>query len=185
MNRLYVHSLLFIAVICQASFAIWQFQSLLSQSKLARTLAEIPDSANASDSVPEVASSSDHARLAWANALSAGGELSAAEAIYGELINQNTNGEIALAAEFNLANAYLREGRKTALSGNRRRALLSLAKQRYRDLLRRTPNDWDTRYNLERALRLAPEVAGLREAKGPPIKSVDVVVPDFMLKALP
>jgi mxaK protein len=35
--------------------------------------------------------------------------------------------------------------------------LIELAKQSYRDELRRDPNDWDTRYNLERALRLAPE----------------------------
>jgi hypothetical protein len=31
--------------------------------------------------------------------------------------------------------------------------LVELAKQRYRDLLRAEPQDWDARYNLERALR--------------------------------
>ena len=36
--------------------------------------------------------------------------------------------------------------------------LIELAKQSYRDLLREDPNDWDARYNLERALWLAPEV---------------------------
>ena len=36
-------------------------------------------------------------------------------------------------------------------------ALVELAKQRYRDLLRADPGDWDARYNLERALWLAPE----------------------------
>jgi mxaK protein len=35
--------------------------------------------------------------------------------------------------------------------------LTELAKQSYRDLLRQDPYDWDARYNLERALRLAPE----------------------------
>ena len=41
--------------------------------------------------------------------------------------------------------------------GSERTAMLELAKQRYRDLLRLRPGDWDARYNLERALRLAPE----------------------------
>lgn len=185
MKRLSVHSLLFIVLVSLAFFAIWQFMSLRTQHEIETSLAEIPISANASDPIPDAVSSSDHARLAWANALSAGGELSAAEAIYGELINQSSGGDIALAAEYNLANAYLREGTKTTLSGNRRRALLSLSKQRYRDLLKQSPDNWDARYNLERALRLAPEIAGLGDAKGPPVKSVDVVVPDFMLKALP
>jgi hypothetical protein len=36
-------------------------------------------------------------------------------------------------------------------------AAVELAKQRYRDLLRAEPQDWDARYNLERALRSAPE----------------------------
>jgi mxaK protein len=35
--------------------------------------------------------------------------------------------------------------------------LVELAKQSYRDLLREWPGDWDARYNLERALYLAPE----------------------------
>jgi mxaK protein len=37
--------------------------------------------------------------------------------------------------------------------------LVELAKRNYRLLLRETPADWDARYNLERALWLAPESA--------------------------
>jgi mxaK protein len=35
--------------------------------------------------------------------------------------------------------------------------MLETAKARYRELLRLEPGNWDARYNLERALRLAPE----------------------------
>ena len=41
--------------------------------------------------------------------------------------------------------------------------LLEQAKERYRAALRLEPGDWDTRYNLERALWLAPETPGERE----------------------
>jgi len=49
---------------------------------------------------------------------------------------------------------------RQALAGGTRAdagPLVELAKQRYRDLLRAEPQDWDARYNLERALRVAPE----------------------------
>ncbi len=54
---------------------------------------------------------------------------------------------------------YLRQGELAIAGGDAARGLpmVELAKQRYRDLLRDTPGDWDARYNLERALRLAPE----------------------------
>lgn len=185
MNRQTIRSVFILSVIGIAAFALWQFVTLKNNEQLVGAVSAIPATATLSDEAPKTINHSVHTRLAWANALSAGGELTEAEQIYGELINQNSGGEIALNAEYNLANAYLREGLNTKLSGNRTRALLGLAKQRYRNVLRQNPSDWDVRYNLERALRLAPEVAGLANAKGPPVKSVDVVVPDFMLKALP
>jgi mxaK protein len=46
--------------------------------------------------------------------------------------------------------------------------LIELAKQSYREELRRDPNDWDARYNLERALRLAPEEDEDLEDNEPP-----------------
>ena len=39
----------------------------------------------------------------------------------------------------------------------RARPLLELAKATYREALRLDPGRWDARYNLERALRAAPE----------------------------
>ena len=35
--------------------------------------------------------------------------------------------------------------------------MIELAKQNYRQVLHEDPDDWDARYNLERALWLAPE----------------------------
>ena len=62
---------------------------------------------------------------------------------------------------------------------------MELAKQRYRDVLLINPQNWNARHNLELALRVAPEIAGGKKDKRPPIKSVDVVVPDFILRDLP
>lgn len=125
-------------------------------------------------------------RLAWANALSQGGELALAESIYVALTgNPAVSPAVAGTARYNLANAYLREGMREDLSGNARRALLELAKQRYRDVLDDQPSHRAARYNLERALRLAPEQTFRDDAEQEPIKRVDVVVPDFTLKDLP
>jgi mxaK protein len=46
--------------------------------------------------------------------------------------------------------------------------LIELAKQRYRDVLRAEPNHWDARYNLSRALQLAPELEQQIEEKEEP-----------------
>jgi len=125
------------------------------------------------------------ARLAWANALSAGGNFDRAEAAFNELIQRDRQDSLGRAAQFNLANMYLRRAQQLDTSASRARPLLELGKQRYRDLLWLSPNDWDARYNLERALRLAPEPDGAVGDKGKPTKSVRVVVPDFKVKDLP
>jgi mxaK protein len=67
---------------------------------------------------------------------------------------------IAAAAHYNSGNVHLREALELAranLLGQRPQAV-ELAKQRFRDALRADPSHWPARYNLERALRLAPEV---------------------------
>lgn len=99
------------------------------------------------------------ARLAAANALSAAGIVDDAARLYTGLMHEQRHAEVARAASFNFANLYLRQGEAAMAGGDTARGLpiVDLAKQRYRDLLRDTPDDWDARYNLERALRLAPE----------------------------
>lgn len=125
-------------------------------------------------------------RLAWANALSQGGELALAESLYVALAGDATVSRlVALAARYNLANAYLRQGSRESLAGSERRAMLELAKQRYRDVLAVQPSHRAARYNLERALRLAPEQAFRADGDDEPVKRVNVVVPDFRLKDLP
>ena len=61
-------------------------------------------------------------------------------------------------ALYNAGNLHLREALKNG-EGEAIRSLplIELAKQHYRDLLRADPGRWDARYNLERALWLAPE----------------------------
>jgi mxaK protein len=63
-------------------------------------------------------------------------------------------------------------------------ATLELAKQRYRDLLRVNPLDWDARYNLERALRLAPEEAAFAE-DAVPAEQRQVMLPGMVQRDLP
>jgi len=73
-------------------------------------------------------------------------------------------------ALYDLGNLHLRQALQVGLDDEAQSLpLLELAKQSYRDLLRRDPNDWDARYNLERTLRLAPESDDdLDEDTGPP-----------------
>ena len=69
---------------------------------------------------------------------------------------------LGTAARFNSANLLLRQagalgaGQQTAQSGQAL-PLIELAKEQYRELLRRDPGFWDARYNLERAQRLLPD----------------------------
>ena len=73
-------------------------------------------------------------------------------------------------ALYDLGNLHLRQALQAGLDDEAQSLpLLELAKQSYRDLLRRDPDDWDARYNLERTLRLAPESDDdLDEDTGPP-----------------
>jgi mxaK protein len=103
------------------------------------------------DAMPE-------ARLAHANALSKAGNVEEAAKAYKALI-RGDRADIKLAALFNLGNLHMREAlRNGPDDAVNSLPLIELAKQSYRDVLRDNPLDWDARYNLERALWLAPEV---------------------------
>ncbi|MCB1906393.1 MAG: hypothetical protein KDH15_03400 [Rhodocyclaceae bacterium] len=103
------------------------------------------------------AATSPEAALMHAIAQASEGDYDGALLAYKALIGSQ-RGALGRAARFNLGNLHLRE----ALRRRRDSAIdalpyLELAKQSYRDLLRMDPYDWDARYNLERALWLAPE----------------------------
>lgn len=126
------------------------------------------------------------AQLAWANKLLETDQFERAEKAYNELINDQDNNDTGQAAQFNLANSYLRQGMHPDSLAEQRLPMFELAKQRYRDLLETNPDHWNARYNLERTLRLAPENDSFaRNDKGKPVKRVNVVVPDFKIRDLP
>jgi mxaK protein len=97
-----------------------------------------------------------HAELAIA-ALYNAGNLQLREASKG--VGLNAHAELAIAALYNAGNLQLREASKGGPDAAvRALPLVELAKQSYRAALRRDPQSWDARYNLERALWLAPEL---------------------------
>ena len=80
--------------------------------------------------------------------------------------------DLGQAARYNLGNLYMRDALVNGSSqAFRSLPLIELAKQQYRDVLRNEPADWDARYNLSRALQLAPELEQeLEEKEEPPQK---------------
>lgn len=96
-------------------------------------------------------------RFAAASLAAREGQVTRAVARYRQVAEARP--DLAPAALVDAANALHREGRRLVAADNRAGALplLELAKETYREVLRRDPSLWSARYNLERALRLAPE----------------------------
>ena len=78
---------------------------------------------------------------------------------YGEV--EPHGAELAAAVRFNMANLYLRQALTLGGEQNDDLAipLIELAKENYRALLRVNSQDWDAKFNLERALSLLPDPA--------------------------
>jgi mxaK protein len=102
-------------------------------------------------------------RFARAHAQAASGAHEAALARYGTL---QEDAALGRAARYNSANLLLRQAveLRDAAHPGQALALIELAKEHYRELLRRDPDDWDARYNLERAQRLQPDPDGADES---------------------
>jgi mxaK protein len=95
-------------------------------------------------------------QFAQAHALAARGADDAALNHYGVLQGDTPLGQ---AARYNSANVLMRQA--VALREDEKLgqalALIELAKEHYRDVLRHEPGHWNARYNLERAQRLVPD----------------------------
>ncbi len=76
---------------------------------------------------------------------------------------QHSAGTLQNQARYNLGNLALRQALGMGSGNDKLAGMLELAKQQYRDTLLRAPQHLAARYNLERALWLAPE-EGLTEA---------------------
>ena len=138
------------------ALAAFDMQRLYAIASWNRQIAAI----EASTAAPLVALVSDApAELRFATAWVAAqhGELTRAVALYRDVAQARP--DLAGAALYDAANALVREGDRIAATGDwvGARPLLELAKETYREALRLDADRWDTRYNLERALRLAPE----------------------------
>ncbi len=127
--------------------------------------AERVDAAIVAGGEPETAV--PEARLTRAVALSKT-DYDGALATY-KAIAQSGREDLRRIALYDLGNLHLKQALQVGLTDEEQSLpLLELAKQSYRDDLRRDPQDWDARYNLERALRLAPEEDDDYEDTGPP-----------------
>jgi mxaK protein len=97
------------------------------------------------------------ARYAHALALARTGRYEEALAAQKAFV-QSERGPLRRAMQYDLGNLHLREALRRGMNDlDAALPLVELAKQSYRDVLRADPDDWDARFNLERALALAPE----------------------------
>jgi len=158
MRRRMAHALFAAAAIGCGAAALHQVMQLQRTTRLNAAITN----AHALAAVDQAAA--PQVRFARALAWSDAGDFEAALTAYKALI-QGDDRALQLAALYNLGNLHLREALKEGPDkAFRSLPLVELAKQNYRDVLRRDPQDWDARYNLERALWLAPE------ADDPPVE---------------
>lgn len=162
MKRSFVHGAFAVVALACGSLVAYHAVRL---DRIKRTNAAIT-SARVSDfeaTVPE-------ARFARALALARAGESDAAVKAY-KALSEGDRRDLSQAALYNLGNLYMHDALENGASeAFRSLPLIELAKQRYRDVLRNEPADWDARYNLSRALLLAPELEQEVEEKEEPPK---------------
>ncbi len=140
-------ALLALALLAVAAAAdLWQLRRVQSLNLLIGS-GQVP--APAAGAAPEL-------QFAHAQAQAASGAVDAAINRYGAIAGTSALGR---AARYNGANLLLRQALE--LHANQRAgqalALVELAKEGYREVLRHDADDWAARYNLERAQRLLPD----------------------------
>lgn len=170
MKRLSLHTLFALSAVAAAGAVALQGARLQQALALNQSLAaasRIPAASSGAASAVPAPDAPREVRLARATALSQAGEFDAAFKLFSGLIEPGQGDALGRHAQYNLGNMYLRQALGSGPPAGTdapggppatdHRPLVELAKQRYRDLLRMDPGDWDARYNLERALRTAPE----------------------------
>ena len=187
-RRRHAHLAFSLLVASLAAAMLWQAWQLQRTEQLIKELSAVPDSLTSDELLLlQHGDKNPAVQLAIGSALANGGSMAEAETLLNELISNTEDQQLRIGAQYNLANLYLHE----ALSGNdaissQTRPMVELAKQRYRDLLAEVPEHWPARYNLERALRLAPEGTDrVGDERVDPVKSVNVIVPGFEKQDLP
>lgn len=148
MKRLTLHILFGGTALLCAAFALHSLRTLQEAERVNAAIASggAPDAG-----LPE-------ARFAHALSLNRGSDSEAATRAWKALI-AGERADLRQAARYNMGNLHLREALAHGESNvSDALPLIELAKQRYRDALRDRPDDWEARYNLERALWLAPEI---------------------------
>lgn len=162
MKRSIVHGMFGVVALACASLVVYHALRVdqIKRTNVAITSARV---SNFEATVPE-------ARFARAMALARAGESEAAVKAYKALIEGDRR-DLSQNARYNLGNLYMRDALENGASeAFRSLPLIELAKQRYRDVLRNEPAHWDARYNLARALQLAPEIEQEVEEKEEPPK---------------
>ncbi|HEY1998514.1 tetratricopeptide repeat protein [Paraburkholderia sp.] len=156
MRRVPVHLIFGTVALCCAALSVYDYSRLMHAQNVNLAVASI--AATGDTSASPRADDAPQVRLARATAFAKAGNYAAAGKRYEELIGEGRLDSLRRTAVFDLGNMYLRQGIGDGNSGAVRSiALIEEAKERYRVVLRADPDDWDARYNLERALWLAPE----------------------------
>jgi mxaK protein len=153
MKRRWVHLAFGAGVLVCAALAGYQTARLYEAKRVNAAIASARTGARLAQesALPE-------ALLAQANDLARRGEYEAALQRY-KALSRGARADLATDALYNAGNLHYREAfRQGKDAGVRMLPLLELAKQSYRSALRRDPQRWDARYNLDRALWLAPEL---------------------------
>ncbi|NML30430.1 tetratricopeptide repeat protein [Paraburkholderia antibiotica] len=166
MKRTLIHAMFGSVAVCCAVWAAYGWTRLqhVERVNAAVAAANMPggDSRADSHADPREHAGLDDARqvqLARAMALSKAGAYEQAARLYNGLFHEGVPlDDVGRAALFDLGNLYLRQGSSDGTAhALRSLVMVGEAKARYRLVLRAAPDDWDARYNLERALWLAPE----------------------------
>jgi mxaK protein len=148
-------SLLLVLMLACAVLLVWQLVDWWRLSRLEQQLAAARSATFASVPVGAATALARAQVLVRERGANAG---DAALELYRQ-VEANGSDDLRRIARYDTANLYMRQAQQEIERGEQGRAvpLIELAKGIYRGLLREDADDWDLRYNLERAVRLLPE----------------------------